>query len=690
MEAKRKKKGKKAWRLRLIVILGSIISLLSLVIYLIVAYKKPTMPPDEVLLLYMDYIKEGAYDQMYDLLDIQSQDYIDEEAFIKKNKNIYEGIGASKLEIFITEVEEQDKNQALVYYDTYMDTLAGDLFFSNKAVLTKDKNKEYRLKWYTQLIFPNLNPDDKVRVKTLKGERGNIYDRKGVMLAGEGVASLVGIVPGKMGETKETDIEKIGELLGTSAESIHKKLNASYVKEDTFVPIKKVPKDAKELEEALLEIKGIKITDTPVRVYPLGESASHLTGYIQNVNAEDLEKLEGEGYNTNSVIGRAGLEKLYEDKLRGIDGYEIVIVNKKNEVKQTLASKKQKNGQSIHLTIDAEIQSTLYTQLQEDKGCAVAMNPDTGEVLALVSTPSFDANDFILGMPSSKWEALNTDPKQPLFNRYRATLVPGSGFKSVIGAIGLTNDVITPEDNLGYAGRSWQKDASWGSYKVTTLKDYGPQVNLRNALIYSDNIYFAKLALKIGPETMARELEKIGFNEKIPFEIGLYSSSFSNTDRFDSEIQLADSGYGQAQILVNPLHMASIYSAFANEGNMIKPYLVYEGDKKTEYWKTKVFTKEAAETIREDLIQVVEQAGGGIAKVDGIKLAGKTGTAEIKKSKDDYEGTELGWFNVFTVDEEKENGLLVISMIEDVKGRGGAGYVIKKVKPVFEMLKDKR
>lgn len=687
METKRKKKDKKTWRLRLIVILGSMIGLCSLVIYLIVGYQKPTMPPDEVLLLYMDYIKEGAYDQMYDLLDVQSQEYIDEETFINKNKNIYEGIEATKLEIFITEVVEQDKNQTLVYYDTYMDTLAGDLFFSNKATLSKNENKEYKLKWYTQLIFPNLNPDDKVRVRTLKGERGNIYDRKGVMLAGEGVASLVGIVPGKMGETKETDIEKIGELLGVSAESIHKKLDASYVKEDTFVPIKKVPKDAKELEEALLEIKGIKITDTPVRVYPLGESTSHLTGYIQNVNAEDLEKLEGKGYNANSVIGRAGLEKLYEDELRGIDGYEIVIVNEKNEVKQTLATKKQRNGQSIHLTIDAQIQSTLYTQLQEDKGAAVAMNPYTGEVLALVSTPSFNSNDFVLGMSTSKWEALNTDPKQPLFNRFRATLVPGSGFKSVIGAIGLTNGVITPEDNLGYAGRSWQKDASWGSYKVTTLKDYGPEVVLRNALIYSDNIYFAKLALKIGPEMLARELEKIGFNETIPFEIGLYSSSFSNTDKFDSEIQLADSGYGQAQILVNPVHMASIYSAFVNEGNMIKPYLVYEADKKTEYWKTKVFTKEAAQTIREDLVHVVEQAGGGIAKVDGVKLAGKTGTAEIKQSKDDYEGTELGWFNVSTVDEEKENGLLVISMVEDVKGRGGAGYVISKVKPVFEMLK---
>ena len=686
-QKKNKEKNIKSYILWIIAIVCGGIGLCSLVFYFLSVYLKPSMPPDEVLQLYSRYINEGAYDKMYALLDEQTKLSISEEDFISKNKKIYEGIEMSNLTVDITEVVEQDKTQSLVYYDTRMDTLAGEITFSNQAVFTRNEEREYVLRWYPQLIFPKLNPEDKVSVRTLQGERGDIYDRKGVMLAGEGVASSVGVVPGKMGENHEADIEKIAQLLGVSPESIHKKLGASYVKEDTFVPIKKIPKDTEDLQEDLLKIKGVKITDTPVRVYPLGEEISHLTGYIQNVNAEDLERLEGKGYNANSVIGRSGLEKIYEDQLRGIDGYEIVIVDSENKVKQTLATKKQKNGQSIRLTIDAQVQSTLYKEFQEDKGTAVAMNPKTGEVLALVSTPSFDANDFVLGMPQTKWEDLNTDTKQPLFNRFKATLVPGSGFKSVIAAIGLTTGDIHPEDNFGYEGLSWQKDASWGGYKVTTLKDYGRQVVLRNALIYSDNIYFAKAALKIGPEKLARALTNIGFGESVPFEVGLYASSFSNTGTFDSEIQLADSGYGQAQILVNPVHMASIYSAFVNEGNMIKPYLIYEMGKEPEYWKTQVFTKEAAETVREDLIQVVEQAGGGTAKVEGITLAGKTGTAELKKSKDDYEGTEFGWFNVFTADENAKNPLLVIGMVEDVKGRGGAGYVIQKVKPVFERLK---
>lgn len=676
-EKKKNKKGIKYFGI-LIGLIVCILGLYKLIIFL----NQDIMQPDELLQLYTTYINEQKYEEMYALLDDLSQEITSQEDFISKNKNIYEGIEARDITVHITEVIKQSNKQTLVKYDTNMDTLAGEISFSNQAIFTKNKDREYKLKWYSQLIFPQLNPKDKVRVNTLKADRGTIYDRNREMLAGKGIASSIGIVPGKMSENREEDIEKIAELLEVSTQSIYKKLGASYVKDDTFVPIKTIKAGQEELEEALLKVKGIKITNTPVRVYPLEEKISHLVGYIQKVNAEDLERREGEGYNANSVIGRAGLEKIYEEELRGIDGYEIIIVDSENNKKQTLAEKRERDGRDIVLTIDSRMQRHLYDQFAQDKSCSVVMNPKTGEILALVSTPSFDSNDFVLGMPTVKWEMLNNDVNQPLYNRFKAILSPGSGFKSVIAAIGLTTGKINPNDNYGNSGRSWQKDSSWGGYKVTTLKDYGDEVVLRNALIYSDNIYFAKAALNIGAQTLKEQLIKIGFGETIPFEVGVYASSFSNTETFNSEIQLADSGYGQGQILVNPIHMASIYSAFVNEGSMIKPYLIYSMT--PEYWKEQVFTKEAAEIVRNDLIQVVEKAGGGIAKVEGITLAGKTGTAEIKQSKDDQEGTELGWFNVFTADPNSENPLLVISMVEDVKHRGGAGYVIPKVKSVFK------
>lgn len=129
-------------------------------------------------------------------------------------------------------------------------------------------------------------------------------------------------------------------------------------------------------------------------------------------------------------------------------------------------------------------------------------------------------------------------------------------------------------EDYGNVGLSWQKDASWGSYHVTTLHAYEPVI-LEKALIYSDNIYFAKAALKIGSDELENSLIRLGFNEELPFEIKMAESQYSNTEGIETEIQLADSGYGQGQILVNPLHMACIYSAFCNEGNVIKPYLVY-------------------------------------------------------------------------------------------------------------------
>ena len=273
-----------------------------------------------------------------------------------------------------------------------------------------------------------------------------------------------------------------------------------------------------------------------------------------------------------------------------------------------------------------------------------------------------------------------------MYNRYLSSYVPGSSLKPVIGAIGLKYNSFTADEDFGTSGTKWQNDTSWGDLYVTTLETYSGPANLQNALKYSDNIYFAKAALKIGAETLKSNFEKIGFNKSIDFGLVTTASQYANENSFSSEGALADTGYGQAEVLVNPIHMASIYSAFVNEGNMIMPYIEYKENAEPEYYIQEAFSKEAAETIKQDLIQVVEDASGtaNSAKISGIKLAGKTGTAEIKDSKDDTEGTEIGWFNAFIADENSEKQLLVVSMVEDVKNRGGSHYVLPKVKSIFE------
>jgi len=656
--------------------------------------------PDKLLLQYFSHINDGQYEQSYSMLNEQSQAIITEEDYIMKNKNIYEGIEAGNLSISVTgifnsdempdyientEEANSDVDWKAVTYSLRMDTAAGEIRHDNYALFSLNEEEEYNMEWAPRIIFPSLTWDSKVRMNTLQAKRGNIYDRNGEMLAGEGIASSIGLVPGKMNEDSEADILQISELLDMSVDDINQKLSASYVKEDTFVPLKTVSRDQQELKDAILKVPGILITDQTVRYYPLGEKASHLIGYIQSINAEELEVLRDQGYSLSSVLGKAGIEKLYEDQLRAVDGCEIIITDGDGNLEETLARAEKTDGENISLTIDSQIQSQLYDQFSEDKSCSIAMNPKTGEVLALVSAPTYNANDFVLGMSMGKWTALNEDANKPMYNRFKAALCAGSTFKAVTAAIGIDTGIISPNDDFGHSGLKWRSDESWGGYYITTTMEYDGPANIENALKFSDNIYFAKAALKIGAEEFARQLTDIGFEEQIPFEFGLYSSIISSTETFTSEIQLADSGFGQGEILVNPVHLACIYSSFINEGNIIKPYLILRDNPTQEIWIENAFTPDTAKIVRDSLIQVIESGSATDAKIDGMTLAGKTGTAEIKQSQEDVDGTELGWFVMFTADDNEENSLLIISMAEDVKDRGGSHYVVPKVRTVFEL-----
>lgn len=694
IKVKRKKKNSRAkifW-----VIIGTVA--LGGSIYAGIVYQKQASwsTPEELLTAYMAYIPEGEYEKMYEMLNIEASGNIAQEEFIKRNSAIYEGIEMRDMDVEIIKYEKE-KNR--VTYHTSFDTVAGTISFENEAVFLEGK-KGYELVWEDSLIFPERQGTDKVRVTTTEAKRGQILDRNGRTLAGPGVASSVGIVPGKLGESEEA-YQQVAELLEINPEVIKKKLSANWVKDDSFVPIKTIPKikkiellsaspdekvlKEKERQDKLLEIPGVMISDIEVREYPLGEASAHLTGYVQSVTAEDLEEHAGEGYTANSVIGRSGMEGLFEKELKGQNGCKIYIADGYGNEKTVLANQPVSNGQDVQLTIDAYLQTIIYTQFQEDKSCTVAMNPYTGEVLALVSTPSFDSNDFIRGMSDEQWTALNESEAKPMYNRFRQVWCPGSTFKPITAAVGLESGAINPTEDYGNVGLSWQKDSSWGSYYVTTLHAYEPVI-LENALIYSDNIYFAKAALKIGAEELENSLTRLGFHEELPFEIKMAQSQYSNTESIETEIQLADSGYGQGQILVNPLHMACIYSAFCNEGNIIKPYLVYQKDKTSEYWIPNAFGAETAGQVLEGTKKVVNDPDGTgyAAHREDIILAGKTGTAEIKISKEDTSGTELGWFAVFTPEETVERPILMISMVEDVKDRGGSGYVVEKDKIVLE------
>ena len=648
---------------------------------------KPKNKPEDVLQTFASYINEKKYEEMYSLLSSKSKANISEEDFIKRNKNIYEGIEAENFSVDIQSIENENKLVKITYKNS-MDTMSGHVDFINTATLELNEEKEYKIDWTSNLIFPKLNTEDKVRVKTIEAKRGSILDRNGEYLATNGVASKIGLVPGKMSDNKEEDIEKIAELLNMTSDGINSELSASYVKTDTFVPLKTVGKSEMELKNKLLEIKGIKIIDADERIYPQGVSTSQLVGYIQPINAEELKEKAKDGYTSSSKIGKYGLERAYESTLRAVNGSEIYIEDANGNKKTSIAKQEKKDGQDVKLTIDSKLQQTVYEQFKDDKSAVVVMNPKTGEVLVLASCPSFDSNDFSLGMTTADYKNLTENSDNLLYNRYLATYAPGSSLKPIIGAIGLTTGAFSADDDFGRSGTKWQNDSSWGDFYITTLSTYSEPANLKNALIHSDNIYFAKAALKIGGKNLINSLKNIGFGQQIEFPQTISKSSYSNSESFTNETQLANSGYGQGEVLVNPIHMAMMYSAFVNEGNMIMPYLEYKENASSQmdkYYKENAFSKEAANEVRDDLIQVVENPSGTAhsAKIEGKTIAGKTGTAEIKQSKDDTEGTEIGWFNAFNVGESDENSLLVVSMVENVKGKGGSHYLLPKVRAIF-------
>lgn len=656
------------------------ILVIAVIAAFIIVYNTNQTEPSIALKEYFEKLSKGEYEAMYDYVITDTS----KEDFVTRIKNIYEGIEAKNITTTVlTNTEDEDNSSIInVTYNNRVDTIAGNMSFMNTVKLQK-QDEGYKILWDSSVIFPDLKDEYKVRVSTLDSTRGAIYDRNDIAIAKDGEANSVGLVPGKIDDT--TDLGKLAELLGITEDTINNALSASYVQEDTFVPLRKISKDEQDLKNELLQIKGVLITDINARIYPYKEATSILTGYVQDDE------------------GKTGLEYAYNDRLKGEDGAEIYITDESGNKIKTLQTKEVKNGENIKTTIDINIQQKLYNEFKDDEGASVAMNYNTGEVLALVSTPSYDANDITLGVTDAEWNELQNNEKKPMFNRYLATYVPGSSLKPVVGAIGLKYNSFTADDDFGTSGTRWQNESSWGDLYVTTLTTYSGPANLRNALVYSDNIYFAKTALRIGRTNLQKGLDEFGFNDKISFAQDVSKSTYGS---MDSDASVANSGYGQDQMLVNPIHMAMIYSSFANGGNMVMPVLERlennnsstniinkassssnlssssnssSNSTSVKYYKENVISSEIANTIKQDLIAVVETGTGREAKVEGKTIAGKTGTAEIKENQQDENGTEIGWFNAFD-----EDGLLVVSMCENVKDKGGSHYLLPKVRTVFE------
>jgi penicillin-binding protein len=387
-----------------------------------------------------------------------------------------------------------------------------------------------------------------------------------------------------------------------------------------------------------------------------------------------LEKnKEKEGYSSSSLIGKAGLEQVYEDTLRGIDGAEIYVERDEEKV-ETIAKQEPKHGQDIKLSIDSDLQTKIYDEMNGWKGSAAAVNPKTGEVLALVSSPSYNSNRYTTYVTREEQQIREESNFADEANRFSKLYSPGSVFKLITAATGLEKGTIDPEKQIAINGRSWQKDSSWGNYSITRVNDQ-TSVNLKSAVKYSDNIYFAMSTLDLGSDDFIISAKRFGIGVELKIGYPLSNSQISNDGRIGSEILLADSGYGQGEIMVTSLNMALAYSALSNDGDIMAPSLVQTEDQKVEVWKEAAISSKHLSTLQSAFAAVIHEEGGTAtaAKISGVRLAGKTGTAEIKVSQDDEDGSENGWFIASDLDSSK---LTLAIVLEDVKEKGGSSAAI--------------
>lgn len=619
------------------------------------AYKQVKLSKKEkVVQEFITQFESKNFKKMVNTLDESSikANELTKETAVEKYETIFNNLNLTKIEGKMTSLKEDQFE-----LEFNMETSFGKISdISYKGNLIENKGT-YLIDWDYSLIFPEMAMGDKVYINHSTPKRGEILDKHQNPLATEGTYLQYGVVPEELGtgSEKEDRLKQISQQLDVPIEAIHDQLAQSWVKDNLFVPLKTLDRHQ---EVSDLEALNLHTTEVTKRYYPLKESAAHLIGYTGTITAEELEK--DPALSGFEVTGKTGLEAQLDKELRGTIGIQVDIVDPDNQVKQTIFHQKAEDGKNITLTIDSDVQQSAFKALDNLPGATVVTAPKTGDLTAVVSSPSYDPNEFILGMSQKNYETYANDPKNPFLARFAVGYAPGSTFKAITAAIGIDEGVTKIDKTHNISGLKWQKDSSWGDYFVTRVSDV-PSVNMEEALIYSDNIYFSMEALEMGEKNYLKGLEKFPFGEKMNVHIPMTPAQISN-DGIKSDILLADTSYGQGQLLINPIQQAVMYSVFANQGKLTMPTIIQGEDKKA---TKEIVSEDAASLVTKALIQTVENSNGTAHVLsNGKAVAAKTGTAEIKE-KQDTKGKENSFILAF---DPNEGRYLVVSLIEGAEG----------------------
>lgn len=638
------------------------------------AQKNAEQKANEKVQKFIKTLTQQHYDQLPSLVSndsLKKYNYT-KQSLIDKYTNIFSGIGADNIKASDVTVSKVKKGQFQFSYKLQLTTGLGKIpTLSYKGKVIK-QGKDYVIDWSPALVFPHMEATDKISYSEDDAIRGGILDKNGKALAKNAEFRQAGIIPKELGEgsEKEDNIKAIAKQFNMTVKEIEAKLNQKWVQEDLFVPLKVIENDQ------IKKMMAIQYQAVDIRYYPLGEAASTMIGYTGKVTAEDLKK--DPTLSASAIIGKSGLERAYDHELRGKNGGKISLIDKDGKVKEVLLETYREDGKDIHLTIDANTQQKAYDALENATGASVIMQPKTGELLALVSKPSYDPNKMIRGISQKDYDAYLNDEKKPLANRFTQRYAPGSTLKVVTASVALDAGILTTDKTRTINGLKWQKDKSWGNYYVTRVSNVS-KVNLEKALIYSDNIFFAQTGLEMGEDVLRKGFNKFIFGEKLNLPFSMQPAQISNKDKFKSQILLADTAYGQGQLLMSPIQQAVTYSAFANNGKMVYAQLLKDGKTKTK----EAASSKSAEIVQKAMLQVVQDPKGTAHHLNGISssLAAKTGTAELKQ-KQGTEGQENSFLVAF--DTKKDHEFLLLSLVEDHKKVGKTATELAK--PIIEEL----
>jgi cell division protein FtsI/penicillin-binding protein 2 len=586
------------------------------------------------------------------------------KSLIARNTAVFDRVGASDIKISKLKVGKVQGTYATLNFTATMQTKIGKLKAQHYETTINKSGNAWKVHWTPALLFPQMSGDDTLQLTTIPATRGQIYDRNHQLLAKNGTVIQAGLIPGQLGtgSTRTTNLQKIASAWDVKVSSLETLLKQSWVTDNTFVPVKVVTETP--------TLTGTNYQTIGSRTYPLGEAAAQLIGYVGNATAEDIKKTPT--LTADSQVGKAGLEQTDDKQLRGTDGGELYILHGKQAT--VLLKTKAKDGKDLTLTIDATKQKAAYAALNNQAGAVVTMDPKNGELLTLASAPSYDPNKFVNGISQTDYDSYANNKSLPFVSRFAQRYAPGSTFKMLTAAIALQNKTITTSTTKSISGLKWQENSSWGSYKVTRTVDASPE-NMTQALVNSDNIWFAQTALKMGASAYLKGLAPL-FKTQATLPVTQNQAQISNSGKLATDTLLADTAYGQGQLLLSPIQQAAMYSSIANGGVMQQPTLI-KGQKAA---RTTVFDQSDANAVKTALTHVVSDATGtahGLA-ISGHTIAAKTGTAELKL-KQDTDGKQNGFLVAMDAD---HNSYLTVALLEN----NGSGPVVTAIKPYIESL----